>query len=64
MTSNPSPEPKPKHDLTPRRAFLLAAYIFALVVLARLYWPGWPFPDRPHPAPQAPVTGTQVPQQN
>lgn len=64
MSSNPSPEQKPKHDLTSRRALLLAAYIFVLVILARLYWPGWPFSDKQHPAPQAPVTGIQVPQQN
>ncbi len=63
MASEKSPDQKPKHDLTSRRAFLLAAYIFALVVLVKLYWPGWPFPDKPHPAPApATVSGSQVPQ--
>lgn len=62
MTSSNTPEPKPKHDLSSRRAWLLALYIFVIVLLVRLYWPGWPFPDKPHPAPQAPTSGPQVPQ--
>ena len=60
---SPDPEPKTKHDLTSRRAFFLALYIFVLVILVKLYWPGWPFPDKQHPAPPpAPTSGTQVPQ--
>jgi hypothetical protein len=55
--------PKAKHDLTSRRAFFLALYIFVLVVLAKLYWPGWPYPDKPKPAPAAAETpGPHVPQ--
>ncbi|RUP00122.1 hypothetical protein [Hyphomicrobium sp.] len=50
MASEEPNPPKAKHDLTSRRAFLLAAYIFVLVILARLYWPGWPFPDKPRPS--------------
>ncbi len=66
MDPSKSPDsnaPKRKHDLTSRRALLLGLYIFVLVVLVKLYWPGWPFPDKPHAAPPAaPASGTQVPQ--
>jgi hypothetical protein len=62
MAPDQSPDPKGKHDLTSRRALLLGIYIFVLVVLAKLYWPGWPYPDRAAVAPPAPATGTQVPQ--
>jgi hypothetical protein len=61
---SPAPDaPKSKHDLTSRRALMLGLYIFVLVVLVKLYWPGWPYSDKPHVAPpSAPVSGTQVPQ--
>ncbi len=61
---SPAPNaPKGKHDLTSRRAFLLALYIFVLVILVKLYWPGWPFPDKaPAPATTAPASTNPVPQ--
>jgi hypothetical protein len=68
MASDQPPEPnsapKRKHDLSSRRAFLLGLYIFVLVVLVKLYWPGWPFPDKAAPPPPAAThpSGTQVPQ--
>jgi hypothetical protein len=64
MASEEPKPPKAKHDISSRRAFLLAAYLFILVVLARLYWPGWPFPDKAHPpAPSAAApANSQVPQ--
>jgi hypothetical protein len=64
MASDKSPDPKPKHDLTSRRAFFLGLYIFVLVVLAKLYWPGWPYAEKPHlqPSPPPAASGSQVPQ--
>ncbi|MBS0235142.1 MAG: hypothetical protein JSR99_16875 [Proteobacteria bacterium] len=66
MDPDKSPDPnapRRKHDLTSRRAFLLGLYIFVLVVLVKLYWPGWPYADRPQTTPPpAPASGTQVPQ--
>jgi hypothetical protein len=62
MTSDTPPPKDGRPPMTPLRRWALFIYIFVLVVLARLYWPGWPFPDRSTPHPQAPVSGTQVPE--
>jgi hypothetical protein len=61
---DPNIVPKAKHDLTSRRALLLGLYIFVLVILVKLYWPGWPYPDKPATPPPAASnpSGLQVPQ--
>ena len=61
MADDKSPAPRGKHDITSRRAFLLALYIFVLVILVKLYWPGWPYPDRATSPPPAPTSGNEVP---
>jgi hypothetical protein len=57
-TSEPGGRPPPSQW----RVLALFLYIAALVVLVKLYWPGWLSPSQPHPPPAAPATGTQVPQ--
>ena len=52
-----------KRPMTSARRLALFIYVFVLVVLVRLYWPGWPLPSTPQPAATPPPTsGPQVPQ--
>jgi hypothetical protein len=62
MSSDNSPPKGGRPPMNPLRKWALLIYIVVVVVLVKLYWPGWPYPDKPAPPPAAPVSGTQVPQ--
>jgi len=63
MGNDKSPDSGGRPPMSPRRVLALIIYIFVLVVLVKLYWPGWPFPNSSKPQPPAPSSGaTQIPQ--
>ena len=57
-----SPDYGGKPPVSPFRKWALILYIGVLVILVRLYWPGWPFPNKPSSPVATQPPGTQVPQ--